>query len=443
MVPLLPLAQVGVSAKQEIGVDSYTVNDSRNDQMHARISGDRAVWQDYRDIGVHTGDEVNADIYVYDYATRDEIKVTENHTASRPDISGDVVVFTDSRNGDRDIRSYNVRTDEVDWVARRTGSDQDRAAIDGNLVVWQDNRDGNWDIRGIDLGSDEEFWVSRREGNQTNPRISGRIVVWEDDRNGCCDIYVRDLDRGDVRRISDGNDAHEPEISGKWVVYRRGEDRASIYAYQMDNGETIRLNTTREDRRTTPSIDGRLVVWSDQRNGEDFNILGFNLDTREEFLIARGDSNELEPAISGNRVVWTEERGDRGDNIRGANLTLPSPAATPTPTGTVPNPPPAQGPCTFILGFSFLRDQTVRAEGNIVGDCQENEWHNPMNGDGLQRTSGRGTGAVGMFAWRKADNWTAYTDGYTTWLWGPCGLQKRLNTGPYFNWEGRQGAPCS
>jgi hypothetical protein len=84
----------------------------------------------------------------------------------------------------------------------------------------------------------------------------------------------------------------------------------------------------------------------------------------------------------------------------------------------------------------------MEREGNIVGQCLENEWHNADNGDGLQRTSGRGNGSIGMFAWRKADNWTAFTDGYMTWLWGPCGLQKRLNTGPYFAWEGRLGAPC-
>lgn len=109
------------------------------------------------------------------------------------------------------------------------------------------------------------------------------------------------------------------------------------------------------------------------------------------------------------------------------------------PVAPSPQPP---GSCAFILGFQFLRDRIVEAEGDIIGQCLENEWHNPENGDGLQRTSGRGD-ATGMFAWRKADNWTAYTDGYTTWLWGPCGLQQRLNEGPFFAWEGTLGAPCS
>jgi hypothetical protein len=46
----------------------------------------------------------------------------------------------------------------------------------------------------------------------------------------------------------------------------------------------------------------------------------------------------------------------------------------------------------------------------------------PANGDGLQHTSG------GLLVWRKADNWTAFTDGFQTWINGPTGLQERLNT---------------
>src|SRR5439155_10452091 len=39
-----------------------------------------------------------------------------------------------------------------------------------------------------------------------------------------------------------------------------------------------------------------------------------------------------------------------------------------------------------------------------------------------------------LLVWRKADNFTAFTDGYRTWVQGPFGLQKRLNT-ERFAWE--------
>src|SRR3954451_3348815 len=70
----------------------------------------------------------------------------------------------------------------------------------------------------------------------------------------------------------------------------------------------------------------------------------------------------------------------------------------------------------------------------VVGDCIENEWHNAENGDGLQRTT------RGLMAWRKFDKWTAFTDGYMTWINGPLGLQSRLNT-ELFAREGFAPAP--
>jgi len=44
------------------------------------------------------------------------------------------------------------------------------------------------------------------------------------------------------------------------------------------------------------------------------------------------------------------------------------------------------------------------------------------SGDAVQHTT------KGLMAWRKADNWTAFTNEYTTWIDGPDGLASRLNT---------------
>jgi Domain of unknown function (DUF4352) len=92
---------------------------------------------------------------------------------------------------------------------------------------------------------------------------------------------------------------------------------------------------------------------------------------------------------------------------------------------TSSTPARAQATCTFTLGFRALRDQIPA----VVGACLENEHFNVANGNAEQRTSG------GLLVWRKADNWTAFTDGGTTWLNGPFGLQSRPNQGPFFAWE--------
>jgi hypothetical protein len=77
-----------------------------------------------------------------------------------------------------------------------------------------------------------------------------------------------------------------------------------------------------------------------------------------------------------------------------------------------------------VLGFATMHDLLSQP----VGQCLEDEHHNAVNGDGLQATAG------GLLVWRKADNWTAFTDGYRTWVNGPNGMQQRLNS-QRFAWE--------
>jgi hypothetical protein len=83
--------------------------------------------------------------------------------------------------------------------------------------------------------------------------------------------------------------------------------------------------------------------------------------------------------------------------------------------------PPA---CTFMLGFATLHDLIP----DTVGNCLDNEFHDPQTGDALQHTTN------GLMVWRKSDNWTAFTHGFQSWVNGPLGLQQRLNEQRYW-WE--------
>jgi hypothetical protein len=82
----------------------------------------------------------------------------------------------------------------------------------------------------------------------------------------------------------------------------------------------------------------------------------------------------------------------------------------------------------FKLGFATLATLIP----DEVGDPLEEERY-AANGDSQQLTTG------GLMVWRKADNWTAFTDGHRTWVNGPYGLQVRLNT-ERFDWEGAEDA---
>lgn len=91
--------------------------------------------------------------------------------------------------------------------------------------------------------------------------------------------------------------------------------------------------------------------------------------------------------------------------------------------GTAPSYAQAAAPCQFVLGFQTLHNMSPAD----IGDCLDNQSF-AANGDAQQHTT------KGLMAWRKADNWTAFTNGYMTWINGPGGLVSRLNT-DRFAWE--------
>lgn len=77
----------------------------------------------------------------------------------------------------------------------------------------------------------------------------------------------------------------------------------------------------------------------------------------------------------------------------------------------------------YTLGFKALADQLP----DVVGAPVENEQLTP-EGDSIQQTT------HGLLVWRKADNWTAFTDGERSWVSGPEGIQIRANS-ERFAWE--------
>ncbi len=80
--------------------------------------------------------------------------------------------------------------------------------------------------------------------------------------------------------------------------------------------------------------------------------------------------------------------------------------------------------CALVLGFAALRDRIPE----IVGLCTANVEYDAVTGDGVQTTSN------GVLVWRKSDNLAAFTNGSETWVDGPFGLQRRLNS-QRFSWE--------
>jgi beta propeller repeat protein len=286
------------------------------------ISAEIVVWYDERN--------GNSDIYGYDLSSGTEFPIC-THPADQtgPAISGEIVVWADERNGNSDIYGYDLSSGTEFPICTNT-ADQAVPDISGEIVVWVDDAYSPCpDIYGYDLSSGTEFAICTHPAGQFNLAISGEIVVWQDDRNGNFDIYGYDLSAHTEFPIcTHPAEQWFPAISGDIVVWR--DDRNGnfdIYGYDLSSGTEFAI-CTRTDWQTEPAISGDIVVWTDFRNGN-WDMYGYDLSSGTEFAICTHPATQGWPAISGDIVVWADLRNGNWD-IYGARLSFvppPLPAA--------------------------------------------------------------------------------------------------------------------
>jgi beta propeller repeat protein len=94
------------------------------------------------------------------------------------------------------------------------------ADVSGDIIVWSDTRNATSDIYGYDIAKGVEFPICTNAAAQSQPRISGDLVVWNDWRNspsgpgqaGNCDIYGYDLNK--KREIVISSDPANEQLIG-------------------------------------------------------------------------------------------------------------------------------------------------------------------------------------------------------------------------------------
>ena len=123
------------------------------------------------------------------------------------------------------------------------------------------------------------------------------------------DIRVRNLETDEDRRITDGPNARQPDVSGDVAVWSElGSDgNWGIVIYDLANRSVIR-RVDRTGNQQFPAIAGRRVVWQDNRRGN-WDIRAYDLDERREFAVSDSSEDETRPAISGDLVAF--ERDDQ------------------------------------------------------------------------------------------------------------------------------------
>jgi beta propeller repeat protein len=151
------------------------------DQQRPAISGRTVAWEDWRDYGR------GPNVYVMDLDDGDPVRLTRSHDAYEPAISGRWVVWVGRT--DPGVFARNLDDDRQLRLSSE-GGPKSQPAISGEIVVWTDERHGNRDVYGYDLATGQEFVVVKAHGDQDYPHVDGATIVWSDGRGPNRDIYA-------------------------------------------------------------------------------------------------------------------------------------------------------------------------------------------------------------------------------------------------------------
>lgn len=186
---------------------------------------------------------------------------------------------------------------------------QENPDISGDLIVYQDNRNGNWDIYLMKYGYPENR-ITTNTGNQTSPRISGNKIVYQDDRNGNWDIYLYDLTTKTETQITTSAASQEfPAIDGTKIVWQDNRNgNWDIYLYDLVANTETRVTTS--GANTSPAISGNRIAYIKDGNvyyvdlvgGSETKIWQYSCDP--DLGCQKGSRNPQLPAISGSHIVW-------------------------------------------------------------------------------------------------------------------------------------------
>ena len=141
------------------------------------ISGNIVVWRSGTSIvGHNLSDKKNFPICIGD------------GYKEKPAIDANIVVWTDPyRSEGPGVYGYDLST-QTEFLIASGGMHPD---VSGDIVVWTDKRYGEYDIYGYDVSARDEFPICIAASSQLEPVISGGTVVWRDLRGGIQDLYWR------------------------------------------------------------------------------------------------------------------------------------------------------------------------------------------------------------------------------------------------------------
>jgi beta propeller repeat protein len=344
-----------------------------NSQVVPSISGDVAVWEDHRN-------EVsfpNGDIYAHNFTTGQEQIITYDavitanpNDSTRPSISGNGIVWTDTRNGGLDVYYFNTATmtlGQEQLLTPYTGSTvfSDRPAISGNRVLIKqlqsyydkDNPTANGTLVRIDLPGLQQTTI----GAAKQFDIDGDLVVYT-----FTDFSVHLLNLASAQNTVIGTGI-DPAISGHRVTWI-GMDAATLHIYDTATGQDLVVAPGSGANRAHPDVSGDLVTWTERTDFglgyfSSWNIRAYDLATGTIQIISGSSVDQFNPSASGNRIVWHDLRDSSGPDIYAATA-VTFPVAVANLTGQRVTNKSArlnwnQNPEPDVVAYAIYRSQTA------------------------------------------------------------------------------------
>ncbi len=281
-------------------------------QKQAYAYGKWAVWQDQRN--------ENWDIYARDLsrAAGTAVQVTDNlMNQERPRTDGRYVVFENQQpDGNWDIWARNLNTmDPAVAVTATTDRQEKKPVVYWPFVVYQSqpvsDPDAPWQLWVKNLLTQTAEAVDATTFDQLDAGIYKQTVVWQDFRDsGHGDIYMKDLNTGDVRRITDNpGGQYYPVVSDQWIVWADNRNlNFDLYGYNLNREKEIRLTSGPEDE-TRPFITGQWVAFQEDSAGElNINLRLLNLNNLASVQLTNEASVKENPGMASGALIWVDQR---------------------------------------------------------------------------------------------------------------------------------------